>query len=115
MALKTYSRVLLTLLWLSLFLLFFHEQHTSDSSKINGSSTPAASSPSRHRPIARKVLASKFDFTPFINRLRRHRHRRHQENSPDTHGQPGPAGNEIDPRYGVEKRLVPTGPNPLHH
>ncbi|KAM3406367.1 hypothetical protein ACQJBY_000445 [Aegilops geniculata] len=24
-------------------------------------------------------------------------------------------GEEIDPRYGVEKRLVPTGPNPLHH
>ncbi|ERN05435.1 hypothetical protein AMTR_s00007p00237640 [Amborella trichopoda] len=24
-------------------------------------------------------------------------------------------GGEIDPRYGVEKRLVPTGPNPLHH
>ncbi|KAF6993178.1 hypothetical protein CFC21_010104 [Triticum aestivum] len=24
-------------------------------------------------------------------------------------------GQEIDPRYGVEKRLVPTGPNPLHH
>eukprot|EP01018_Ginkgo_biloba_P025559 Gb_32525 [translate_table: standard] len=24
-------------------------------------------------------------------------------------------GHEIDPRYGVEKRLVPTGPNPLHH
>lgn len=24
-------------------------------------------------------------------------------------------GSEIDPRYGVEKRLVPTGPNPLHH
>ncbi|XVF85844.1 hypothetical protein PTKIN_Ptkin17bG0150300 [Pterospermum kingtungense] len=22
---------------------------------------------------------------------------------------------EIDPRYGVEKRLVPSGPNPLHH
>lgn len=22
---------------------------------------------------------------------------------------------EIDPRYGVEKRLVPTGPNPLHN
>ncbi|KAF3784342.1 CLAVATA3/ESR protein [Nymphaea thermarum] len=26
-----------------------------------------------------------------------------------------PVGDEIDPRYGVEKRLVPTGPNPLHH
>lgn len=25
------------------------------------------------------------------------------------------AGSEIDPRYGVEKRLVPTGPNPLHN
>ncbi|WOL14082.1 hypothetical protein Cni_G22862 [Canna indica] len=24
-------------------------------------------------------------------------------------------GDEIDPQYGVEKRLVPTGPNPLHH
>ncbi|KAG6537454.1 hypothetical protein ZIOFF_002548 [Zingiber officinale] len=22
---------------------------------------------------------------------------------------------EMDPRYGVEKRLVPTGPNPLHN
>ncbi|KAI9111696.1 hypothetical protein K1719_017386 [Acacia pycnantha] len=26
-----------------------------------------------------------------------------------------PRNNEIDPRYGVEKRLVPTGPNPLHN
>ncbi|CAL9098649.1 unnamed protein product [Musa textilis] len=26
-----------------------------------------------------------------------------------------PVRNEIDPRYGVEKRLVPTGPNPLHN
>jgi len=25
------------------------------------------------------------------------------------------AGYEIDPRYGVEKRVVPTGPNPLHN
>ncbi|KAL4184319.1 hypothetical protein AMTRI_Chr10g225010 [Amborella trichopoda] len=26
-----------------------------------------------------------------------------------------PYSEEIDPRYGVEKRLVPTGPNPLHN
>ncbi|GMJ04639.1 hypothetical protein HRI_004133100 [Hibiscus trionum] len=26
-----------------------------------------------------------------------------------------PGSNEIDPRYGVEKRLVPSGPNPLHN
>ncbi|KAK9045392.1 hypothetical protein V6N11_059273 [Hibiscus sabdariffa] len=51
--------------------------------------------------ISRKVGATEFDFTPF----REHRRRRY----------PLPADNEIDPRYGVEKRLVPTGPNPLHH
>ncbi|KAJ8760903.1 hypothetical protein K2173_021941 [Erythroxylum novogranatense] len=29
---------------------------------------------------------------------------------------PSPTGDhEIDPRYGVEKRLVPSGPNPLHN
>ncbi|KAJ7953890.1 Clavata3/ESR (CLE) protein [Quillaja saponaria] len=26
-----------------------------------------------------------------------------------------PQLHEIDPRYGVEKRLVPSGPNPLHN
>lgn len=26
-----------------------------------------------------------------------------------------PSDHEIDPRYGVEKRLVPSGPNPLHN
>ncbi|KAL5208554.1 hypothetical protein ABZP36_032989 [Zizania latifolia] len=33
------------------------------------------------------------------------------------HGVPSPAGpgDEVDPRFGVQKRLVPTGPNPLHH
>jgi len=25
------------------------------------------------------------------------------------------AGYEIDPRFGVQKRIVPTGPNPLHN
>ncbi|CAN6477235.1 unnamed protein product [Victoria cruziana] len=28
---------------------------------------------------------------------------------------PPPPVEELDPRYGVEKRLVPTGPNPLHN
>ncbi|CAL9048332.1 unnamed protein product [Musa banksii] len=28
---------------------------------------------------------------------------------------PPPLPDEVDPRYGVEKRLVPTGPNPLHN
>ncbi|XP_030513386.1 CLAVATA3/ESR (CLE)-related protein 9 [Rhodamnia argentea] len=29
--------------------------------------------------------------------------------------QPPPPPDEIDPRYGVDKRLVPSGPNPLHN
>ncbi|CAN6727464.1 unnamed protein product [Malus baccata var. baccata] len=39
--------------------------------------------------------------------------------SPSGPSQPAPGdrqdGHEIDPRYGVEKRLVPSGPNPLHN
>ncbi|XP_039032106.1 CLAVATA3/ESR (CLE)-related protein 12-like [Hibiscus syriacus] len=54
----------------------------------------------------RKVLATNSDFTPFLHFRQRRR----------THGHlPEPSGNEIDLRYGVRKRLVPAGPNPLHH
>ncbi|KAI8024455.1 CLAVATA3/ESR (CLE)-related protein 13 [Camellia lanceoleosa] len=108
MALKT-SHLFLIILWLSLFLLFFHELYIYKS-KISNITT--LSSLSRHPPIGRKVLASKFDFTPF---LKHRHHHHHQKHSPEMNGQPEPAGSEIDPRYGVEKRLVPTGPNPLHH
>uniref|UniRef100_A0A7C9CYQ2 Uncharacterized protein n=1 Tax=Opuntia streptacantha TaxID=393608 RepID=A0A7C9CYQ2_OPUST len=56
----------------------------------------------------RKLLDSTqlFDFTPF-----KQHHRKHVPVRPG----PGPGGSEIDPIYGVEKRRVPTGPNPLHH
>ena len=57
------------------------------------------------------------------NHRHHHHHHRHQHHHvhrwnrdgiipPSAVGQ-GKA--DIDPRYGVEKRLVPTGPNPLHH
>ncbi|XP_057479714.1 CLAVATA3/ESR (CLE)-related protein 12-like [Actinidia eriantha] len=51
----------------------------------------------------RRALAGKFNITPFLH----HRHRR-------THLL-ATTKSEIDPLYGAEKRLVPTGPNPLHH
>ncbi|KAG8498901.1 hypothetical protein CXB51_005258 [Gossypium anomalum] len=77
------------LIWISLLsLLFLHQFHYSNYAKQSFSSL------SPYSLIARKVGATKFHFTPF-------------------HPQPG--DNEIDPRYGVAKRLVPTGPNPLHH
>ncbi|KAL7606520.1 hypothetical protein Lser_V15G18598 [Lactuca serriola] len=55
--------------------------------------------------INRKVLSptTNFDFTPFLHGDH-HQHHQHPAAVP-----------EIDPRYGVEMRLVPTGPNPLHH
>ncbi|WVZ12883.1 hypothetical protein V8G54_017413 [Vigna mungo] len=63
----------------------------------------------------RKILATPptpFDFTPFLhNHHHYHHHRRHRHR---TH-LPDPNQPQIDPRYGVDKRLVPTGPNPLHH
>ncbi|GMN57926.1 hypothetical protein TIFTF001_027027 [Ficus carica] len=65
--------------------------------------------------IRSRKLATKIDFTPFLVRHqhRHHHHRHHHHRHAPT--QPDPGGSEIDPRYGVEKRLVPTGPNPLHH
>ncbi|CAA0833058.1 CLAVATA3/ESR (CLE)-related protein 13 [Striga hermonthica] len=55
--------------------------------------------------IASPVGIRSVDISEHLQPSRRHLHRR-----------PPPAGGcEIDPRYGVEKRLVPSGPNPLHN
>ncbi|OAY59294.1 hypothetical protein MANES_01G021100v8 [Manihot esculenta] len=57
----------------------------------------------------RRLLSDKFDFTPFLNNS----HRLHHWHLPV---QPQPAaGTDFDPRYDAQNRLVPTGPNPLHH
>ncbi|CAA6673143.1 unnamed protein product [Spirodela intermedia] len=48
--------------------------------------------------------------------LHHHHHHHHHHHRPLRHRRSDSSdGHEIDPRYGVEKRLVPTGPNPLHH
>ncbi|WOH13389.1 hypothetical protein DCAR_0832899 [Daucus carota subsp. sativus] len=102
-----------------LFCLLFHKFHLTFNSDIN-SSTFVRYSPLSSRPLIRKTLATKFDFTPFLKNQHHHHHHhrkhRHRRYSPGlhVHSEPG-AGSEIDPRYGVEKRLVPSGPNPLHH
>ncbi|CAH9147511.1 unnamed protein product [Cuscuta epithymum] len=90
-------KVVFSILWLSLALLFLHEFYSYNNNKIG----VALSSSNGHR----KTLASHYDFTPFD--------RRRQQHSPEV---PGEArGREVDPRYGVDKRLVPSGPNPLHN
>ncbi|XP_066308187.1 inactive protein FON2 SPARE1-like [Miscanthus floridulus] len=55
--------------------------------------------------------------------LQHHHHHRNADRRWNRHGvipslPPSAAGEgdeAIDPRYGVQKRLVPSGPNPLHH
>ncbi|KAK8503941.1 hypothetical protein V6N13_021716 [Hibiscus sabdariffa] len=85
----SFLHLLTTVLCLISFLLLFS---TCTSSSHSYSHSLSSSN--------RKLLPTKFDFTPFL-----HHHHHH----------PKPSGNEIDPRYGLQKRLVPTGPNPLHH
>ncbi|KAB5544724.1 hypothetical protein DKX38_012836 [Salix brachista] len=103
------------ILWLSLLLLALHELR-SFRSKINTNSRDQTSSTSissiSHHPFHnRKALVSKFDFTPF----QKHHQQQHENPLPGEDEHKKAARSEIDPRYGVEKRLVPTGPNPLHH
>ncbi|KAF3432568.1 hypothetical protein FNV43_RR27308 [Rhamnella rubrinervis] len=126
MALK-FSHVLFIILWLSLFFLLFRELYNFKSKTINTKqistvATYSSSSLSHYPLINRKVLASNFDFTPFLNH-HDHRQHHHKKASPDKKKQEKsePTADDdddqsdIDPRYGVEKRRVPTGPNPLHH
>lgn len=112
MALKI-SHLLIALLWLSLILLLPHRFNNVKPFIINyheqRTSTMRYPSLFPHQvSINRKALSSKFDFTPF--QKPHHRLQNHGEGASDER-----AKSEIDPRYGVEKRLVPTGPNPLHH
>ncbi|KAJ6891225.1 hypothetical protein NC651_024662 [Populus alba x Populus x berolinensis] len=110
MALRIFH-TLCVVFWLSLLLLVFHEL-CNFKSKINTTKDQinniSKSSTFSYRPfLNRKLVAGKFDFTPF--------QKHHQQPMPEEEGHKKRARSEIDPRYGVEKRLVPTGPNPLHH
>ncbi|KAK9105592.1 hypothetical protein Scep_022436 [Stephania cephalantha] len=97
------SHLLIILLCLSLYFLLFHVC----SLRSNNIHHPLHISHHHQTLIGRKaLLASEFDFSPF-----RHHHHHHHHHLPPQ----AVDGREIDLRYGVEKRLVPTGPNPLHH
>ncbi|KAI9092067.1 hypothetical protein K1719_028002 [Acacia pycnantha] len=132
MAFKLSQILLFVLLWLSIILFLFHEYHYHFKAKIyknmhimqasdlslllsSSSSSPSSSShlhydqkkKKQNHSMSRKVLAKskkQFDFSPFFKNL-------HHQHLPP----PDPSDTQIDPRYGVEKRRVPTGPNPLHH
>ncbi|KAF8103855.1 hypothetical protein N665_0183s0032 [Sinapis alba] len=63
--------------------------------------TPNGSCDSFSRPYARSMCLE-------LQRI-------HRSSSKQLLAPPPPPLLEIDPRYGVDKRLVPSGPNPLHN
>ncbi|KAK8965535.1 CLAVATA3/ESR (CLE)-related protein 12 [Platanthera guangdongensis] len=82
-------------------------------------SRPEASALPTANP-SRKLLSTQAHHNHHSRRSHYHRHSRSAPSSADfnpnvTVGAGVDDGNEIDPRYGVEKRFVPCGPNPLHH
>ncbi|KAJ8772221.1 hypothetical protein K2173_027398 [Erythroxylum novogranatense] len=110
---KTSMPFFTALLRLSLCLLLFQFWRCNFFSSVNTihyNTTPSTSA-SDQLLRNRKMLATKFDFKPFLRSQHQH-HRRHHRHIP-LHREP--VGGDIDKRYGDSKRLVPTGPNPLHH
>ncbi|RWR85507.1 CLE04 protein [Cinnamomum micranthum f. kanehirae] len=102
MATRT-SHLLGILLWVSLLMLVVHGLTHLRSRNSSLPSHPTSTN------LHRKVLMAKFDFSSFHAA-------RHRQHTPAADvAEPDSADGEIDPRYGVEKRLVPSGPNPLHH
>ncbi|KAK4567806.1 hypothetical protein RGQ29_003531 [Quercus rubra] len=115
MALKLNSRLFTLILWLFLFLLFFHGMwltfNTKNNRSIHNNQIPLSHQTTTTTTTLsnRRVLISKINFSQFLQHQHQQQQRHHVAAPPES------AGTEIDPRYGAEKRLVPTGPNPLHH
>jgi hypothetical protein len=107
------------LLWLAVLTVAFHGcgggRLRCGGGLLKTSTAPVA--------VPRKMLlavTSGFDAASQTNHHHHHQahhHHHHHAGRWNRRGTPpsSPAGQEVDPRYGVEKRLVPTGPNPLHH
>ncbi|KAI3454831.1 hypothetical protein Pfo_011494 [Paulownia fortunei] len=67
-------------------------------------------------PNHQPQVSNSLSFSPSPPRLFLQARRLHQPPpQPPTPPPPSEGGDEIDPRYGIEKRLVPSGPNPLHN
>ncbi|KAG5608186.1 hypothetical protein H5410_019467 [Solanum commersonii] len=66
--------------------------------------------------ILKRHTFHKFLLHPFCQKLSPLPQPQPEKIPVDAEEQPAePSGSEIDPRYGIEKRRVPSGPNPLHH
>ncbi|CAH8363820.1 unnamed protein product [Eruca vesicaria subsp. sativa] len=108
-----FSKILTIVIWLSFFFLLIHHLYSFNLHHLYSLNADEPSMKKHHDHhlytiglVSRKALSHRFDFTTFQPREHNHRHRPSGEKDD---------GDEIDPRYGVEKRRVPSGPNPLHH
>ncbi|URE08620.1 hypothetical protein MUK42_23376 [Musa troglodytarum] len=101
---------LVGLLWLTILLLLIHGwSHLRSRRRSSPSSVPRKLLvPYKHDPSA-------FNHTSHYRHHHRHRPHHHHRRETTHSSAEQPGGDEIDPRYGAEKRVVPTGPNPLHH
>nr|XP_027126141.1 protein FON2 SPARE1-like [Coffea arabica] len=116
MSLKNIGHFLMIILWLYFLLLLFHGWEASSTSFIRLQSGKMHQFSTSH--YNRKAMApGKFDFTPFLHHHHRHHHHRrdHHHRHIAVEREPPDDGSGLDPLYGIDKRLVPTGPNPLHH
>ncbi|CAH1417072.1 unnamed protein product [Lactuca virosa] len=68
-----------------------------------------------HHCATATISTPKHPHPPCLQTQTLHPRRPPQPPLPPQHLQPPPPPEEIDPRYGVAKRLVPSGPNPLHN
>ncbi|MCD7452552.1 hypothetical protein HAX54_017381 [Datura stramonium] len=108
-----FPHVICFLLWLSLLLLLFQEFKF-----LKTNNNKIIISNDHHLPLfgqRKTLIATNFDFTPFVKNVHHHHHHHHRKIFPDEQPEEPAGSDTIDQRYGVEKRLVPTGPNPLHH
>ncbi|TVU32271.1 hypothetical protein EJB05_23995, partial [Eragrostis curvula] len=131
---RPHAAAVVLLLWLAVLTVAFHGCGRGHGHGCGGLVAATTKRLSSSISLPRKMLlavTSNFDAAPSPTTAdhhhHHHHHHRHHHHEHHRHfgrwnrrGIPpslpaGKNGEGVDPRYGVEKRLVPTGPNPLHH
>ncbi|CAN6350958.1 unnamed protein product [Urochloa humidicola] len=121
------AATVVVLLWLAVLTVAFHGcgRRLGCGGLLVVSRTAGSTLPARKMLLAAETsfdaaaYSSTDDHHHHHHHRHHHHHQRHQHHRWNRQGiiPPSAVGNgeEIDPRYGVQKRMVPTGPNPLHH
>ncbi|CAN6333012.1 unnamed protein product [Urochloa humidicola] len=124
------AATVVVLLWLAVLTVAFHGcgRRLGCGGLLVMERTGSVAVPARKMLLAAATSfdAGAYDSSSTDHHHHHHHHHHHQHHHQHHHvhhrwnrqGNPPAAvgnGEELDPRYGVQKRMVPTGPNPLHH